>query len=155
MVKFSVQLPDFIWTVEATCSLLQKPFQRELVLQQFAAPYDSETIAAALSELGIACEPKKLKPSKLRAQSFPVLVWLALAAPTESEPGATDLVSAPDPTSKNSGGLRPASSCRRTPTKRSSFSPAMRSLWPFPCRPSRPGRRATSRVLGKRRSNQL
>ena len=108
MVKFSVQLPDFIWTVEATCSLLQKPFQRELVLQQFAAPYDGDSVAAALSELGIASEPKKLKLSKLRAESFPVLVWLAPAAPTESEPGTTDLDSAPDPTSKNSGGLRPA-----------------------------------------------
>ena len=108
MVKFSVPLADFIWTVEATCSLLQRPFQRELVLQQFAAPYDCDSIAAALSELGIASESKKLKSSMLRAESFPVLVWLASAALTENEPGATDLVSAPDSTGKLSGGLRPA-----------------------------------------------
>jgi ATP-binding cassette, subfamily B, bacterial HlyB/CyaB len=108
MVKFSVPLPDFIWTVEATCSLLQKPFQRELVLQQFAAPYDGDSIAAALSELGVASEPKKLKLSKLRAESFPLLVWLAPAAPTEGEPGQADLVSAPDSAGKLSGGPRPA-----------------------------------------------
>jgi subfamily B ATP-binding cassette protein HlyB/CyaB len=82
----SVALPEFIWAVEASCSLLQRPFQRELILQQFAAPYTRETVSQALGALGIQCEARKLKSTQLQAESFPLLAWLA------SEDGFTPTV---------------------------------------------------------------
>lgn len=80
MKPFAVSAPDFVWVVEASCSLLQLPYQRALVLQQFAAPHDSAAVTAALGELGIATQARKIKPAKLAAklgaESFPLLVWL-------------------------------------------------------------------------------
>jgi ATP-binding cassette, subfamily B, bacterial HlyB/CyaB len=77
---YAVSVPDFVWVVEASCSLLQLPYQRALVLQQFAAPHDSAAVTAALGELGIATQARKIKPAKLAAklgaESFPLLVWL-------------------------------------------------------------------------------
>jgi subfamily B ATP-binding cassette protein HlyB/CyaB len=71
-----LSVPDFVWAIEAACSLLQKPFQRDLVLQQFAAPHDLATVQLALEELGIKAEPKPIKFKKLSAESYPLLVWI-------------------------------------------------------------------------------
>lgn len=65
-----------MWVAEACCSLLQRPYQRDLLLQQFAAPHDSVGLLAALAELGVLAQPKRLKVAKLKAESFPLLVWL-------------------------------------------------------------------------------
>lgn len=60
---------EFAWAVESLCSLLRRPFQRELLLQQFVPPYDAATLVQALDALGITAEPvKRLKPAKLQAQ---------------------------------------------------------------------------------------
>ncbi len=99
--KFPVALGDFIWVVEASCSLLQKPYQRDLVLQQFAAPYDNQSIHAALPELGISTQAKAFKPAKLATESFPILVWLSAADPAAVGAVAAD-ASRPD------SGTRPA-----------------------------------------------
>ena len=71
---------DFVWAIGAACSLLQKPFQRDLVLQQFAAPHDRGSVQLALAALGIKGEPKTLKLKKLKAESYPILVWIAATA---------------------------------------------------------------------------
>ena len=71
-----LSIPDFVWAIEAACSLLQKPFQRDLVLQQFAAPHDQATVQLALQGLGIKAEPKPIKFKKLSAESYPLLVWI-------------------------------------------------------------------------------
>ncbi|MBT9508250.1 peptidase domain-containing ABC transporter [Rhodoferax sp.] len=76
MKHFAVSLPDFVWVIEACCSLLQLPYQRELILQQFAAPHDNASVTAALAELGITAQSRKLKTTKLGRESFPLLVWL-------------------------------------------------------------------------------
>ena len=76
MKAIPVALPDFLWVVEASCSLLQRPFQRELILQQYAAPFNRETVGQALLALGVQSEFRKLKASQLGGESFPILVWL-------------------------------------------------------------------------------
>ena len=100
-------MPDFVWAVEAACSLLQKPVQRDLVVQQFAGQNDLNTVVSALSELGIAGNSKKLKFKKLASESFPVLVLLSATAQVTS---ATSPTANPTPTAR--------SSCyKRRPTK--------------------------------------
>ena len=76
MKAIPVQLPDFVWVVEAACQLLQRPYQRELILQQFAAPHDDGSVRIALTALGIATEAAKIDPKAIAAQSLPLLVWL-------------------------------------------------------------------------------
>ena len=78
--------------------MLRRPFQRELVLQQFVAPHDAGMLAHALDALGVSAEPGKLKLAKLKAQPFPLLLWLSPRPPvspttedavqTTSEPAA-------------------------------------------------------------------
>ena len=114
MGKFQVTGQDFIWTIEAVCSLLQKPFQRELVLQQFAAPHNNESILLALAELGVSCQLQKFKPSKLLTESFPLLVWLKPSPQSDNHsPGnlTSDLPSAAQPE------LRPAIILQAGPDK--------------------------------------
>lgn len=76
MKHFAVSVPDFVWVIEACCSLLQLQYPRELILQRFAAPHDNASVTAALAELGIATQSRKLKTTKLGLESFPLLVWL-------------------------------------------------------------------------------
>ena len=78
--KNLVDQQAFLWAIEAACHLLQTPHQRELVLQQFAAPYDTDCLLVALAELGIVGKTYKFKPAKLSQESFPALVWLAADA---------------------------------------------------------------------------
>ena len=92
-LKYQLSMPDFVWAVEAACSLLQKPVQRDLVVQQFAGQNDLNTVVSALSELGIAGDSKKLKFKKLASESFPVLVLLSATAQVTS---ATSPNSEPD-----------------------------------------------------------
>ena len=106
--NFALSLPDFIWVVEASCSLLQKPFQRELVVQQFAPPHDSSGVLLALAQLGIATRQRKLRPAKLKGQSFPILVWLE--SPIQAGPDANsgDRTQAPCFDGAAANALRPA-----------------------------------------------
>ena len=69
----------FVWSVEAACSLLQKPYQRDLVVQQFASQNSLDTVVSALSQLGIDCAPKEIKFKNLVSESFPLLVMLSPA----------------------------------------------------------------------------
>jgi ATP-binding cassette, subfamily B, bacterial HlyB/CyaB len=79
-----------MWVVEASCSLLQKPFQRDLVLQQFAAPHDVQSIHSALMQLGLSTQTKAFKPTKLVSESFPLLVWLSPVISTQAPDAAGD-----------------------------------------------------------------
>lgn len=98
MAPVQIAAGEFVWAVESICSLLRRPFQRELLLQQFVAPYDAATLAQALDALGITAAPvTRLKSAKLQAQSFPLLLWLdrqPLAAPdgeTSDQPQAAEM----------------------------------------------------------------
>lgn len=76
MKSAPVALPEFVWVIEATCSLLQRPFQRELIIQQFAAPHTRESVHQALLALGVQSEARRLKQAQLSVESFPLLAWL-------------------------------------------------------------------------------
>jgi len=107
MSKFSVSTPDFVWAVEATCSLLQKPFQRDLVLQQFASPYDHGSVSFALAELGIVTQLQKIKFKKLESQTYPLLVWLSTSSNGSGQPSEAAL-DVPHTSNNESQGVRPA-----------------------------------------------
>ncbi len=84
--------------MENLCSLLRRPFQRELLLQQYVAPYDVATLIQALDALGINAEPvKRLKPAKLQSQSFPLLLWL-----DQQPPAAAGELESPSPVPETS-----------------------------------------------------
>jgi ATP-binding cassette, subfamily B, bacterial HlyB/CyaB len=87
MVIQNLSAQEFSWCVEASCVLLQRPFQRDIIEQQFAQPHDAESLVSALTGLGIDVKAKPLKGKSLRKSSFPQLVWLK-AAPSEGEASA-------------------------------------------------------------------
>jgi ATP-binding cassette, subfamily B, bacterial HlyB/CyaB len=76
-LKNRLSTSDFVWSVEAVCTLLQKPFQRDLVVQQYSAQNDLSNVVSALSGLGISSTAKKLKFKKIASESFPLLVFLS------------------------------------------------------------------------------
>ena len=76
MNQHAVTPADFVWTLETACSLLQLPHQRALILQQYAAPHDTEALHQALQALGIAIDIHRFKVTTLAQESFPFLLWL-------------------------------------------------------------------------------
>lgn len=67
---------DFSWCVEASCALLQRPFQRDIIRQQFAQPHNSSSLIQALAELGIDTKARCISRKVLQKNTFPQLVWL-------------------------------------------------------------------------------
>lgn len=82
---------EFAWAVASICSLLRRPFQQELLLQQYVAPHDAATLTQALDALGVVAETQaRLQPKKLQKQSFPMLLWLTRQAAGSAEHEAAD-----------------------------------------------------------------
>lgn len=71
----SLERTHFIWLVESACSLLQKPYQHELLLKQYAPPHAVTDAEDALSELGVDVQRKKINVKKLHKQVFPLVVF--------------------------------------------------------------------------------
>ncbi len=75
---------EFSWCVEASCALLQRPFQRDIVQQQFAPPHDAGALVQALAGLGIDTKARPIKRKSLQKNTFPQLVWLNAASPNNT-----------------------------------------------------------------------
>ncbi len=84
MVLQGLSAEEFSWCVEASCALLQRPFQREIIQQQFAQPHDAHALIKALSELGIETKAQPLAKKALSKSNFPQLVWLKGETPEGS-----------------------------------------------------------------------
>ncbi|MGH8809838.1 MAG: ABC transporter transmembrane domain-containing protein, partial [Noviherbaspirillum sp.] len=98
----------FLWALQEICALHRKPFSVELALQQFAAPYTSESLLCAAQAYGFDTAMRKATAAKLHKESFPIVAWLgsrpasaitddrqdtaAEAAPTECEEVAEERV---------------------------------------------------------------
>ena len=80
MVIQSLSAENFSWCVEASCALLQRPYQRDIISQQFAPPHDAGALAKALAGLGIDIKARPIHRKSLQKSSFPQLVWLKEAS---------------------------------------------------------------------------
>jgi ATP-binding cassette, subfamily B, bacterial HlyB/CyaB len=94
--KFGLPAAAFVWCVETACTLLQRPFQREIILQQFAGLHDTDTLREALTQLGVDAKPTLMTQRSLSKASFPLLVWLNSPASEPSEHHAAVILQADD-----------------------------------------------------------
>ncbi|MCX9158053.1 peptidase domain-containing ABC transporter [Niveibacterium sp. 24ML] len=83
---------DFLWALGSLCALHRRPFSAELVEREFPPPLDATSIVQAGRTLNLKVRQVSLKPGKLSAMTFPLLVTLVAEAPdNEFDTGATTL----------------------------------------------------------------
>lgn len=97
----------FIWTLQGLCALHRRPFSADLAQQQFAAPYNIQSLIRAAKDYGFEATLRKTKFAKLHAESFPLIAWLKPAMDEEISNGE-NIQSAEFESTKKSLDITPA-----------------------------------------------
>ena len=72
----TLEQSTFMWALQSVCALHRKPYSAQLSQQQLAAPYTVASMLGALTVFGFDVTLKRIRPEKLRNESFPLLIWL-------------------------------------------------------------------------------
>jgi ATP-binding cassette, subfamily B, bacterial HlyB/CyaB len=79
----------FAWAVGSLCALHKKPFNAELLLNQFAPPYSDASLIEAIRAVGLKARLHASHPSLLEGCPTPFLAWVGVvkggAAANESD----------------------------------------------------------------------
>ena len=76
---------DLVWTMGSFCALNRQPFDAELLVRQFAPPYNSDSLIHAARALGFRIKRKDCRAAQVSGLNFPCLVVLQEAAPAGQE----------------------------------------------------------------------
>jgi subfamily B ATP-binding cassette protein HlyB/CyaB len=84
---------DVVWALGSICALHRRPFDPELLLKQFAPPYDEASLVTAARALGFKAKARAAKVAELASLTLPVLVLIHVAAPDASVEDAAGAIS--------------------------------------------------------------
>ncbi len=65
---------QFVWAVQTACAIHRRPFDAELLLQQFPPPYDAATLIRAARGLGFKSQLRVVDPEQINQLPLPALV---------------------------------------------------------------------------------
>jgi subfamily B ATP-binding cassette protein HlyB/CyaB len=78
---------DFVWALQTLCVLHRRPFDSQLLLQQFPPPYDDAALVRAARGLGFKSQLRSVESQSFDQLPLPLLVELrALGAPEPVTP---------------------------------------------------------------------
>ncbi len=67
---------DFVWALQTLCAVHRRPFDLQLLLQQFPPPYDEAALVRATRSLGFKTQLRAIAPQVLAQLPMPLLVEL-------------------------------------------------------------------------------
>ncbi|MDP3167353.1 MAG: peptidase domain-containing ABC transporter [Hydrogenophaga sp.] len=67
---------DFLWALQTLCAVYRRPFDSQLLLQQFPPPYDEAALVRAARGLGFKTQLRPITPQVLDQLPMPLLVEL-------------------------------------------------------------------------------
>lgn len=67
---------DFVWALQTLCAVYLRPFDAQLLLQQFPPPYDEAALVRAARGLGFKTQVRAIAPQVLDQLPMPLLVEL-------------------------------------------------------------------------------
>lgn len=76
MKQTGIEASSFFWVLQVLCALHRKPFSAEMARQQVVPPHTRHSLCLAMHAFGFNSVARRVKPEKLRRESFPLLVWL-------------------------------------------------------------------------------
>ena len=74
--RYALQLHDLVWAMGSFCALNRKPFDPELLIQQFPPPYTSDSLINAARGIGLRIKRVDCAGSELSSLSLPCLILL-------------------------------------------------------------------------------
>lgn len=86
-IRYSIQLHDLVWAMGSFSALNRKPFDPELLVQQFPPPYTSDTLISAARGIGLRIKRLDCVEPELSSLTLPCLVLMhtqAVEAPALS-----------------------------------------------------------------------
>ena len=86
-IDHHIERDHFVWALGSVCQLNRVPFDANLLLQQFAPPYDLAGLISAAQALGFKTGRQSIKIAALAKQPLPCL---ALLHPVIQHPAARD-----------------------------------------------------------------
>jgi subfamily B ATP-binding cassette protein HlyB/CyaB len=99
---YSLTLKDVVWSMGSFCALNRKPFDPELLAQQFPPPHTSDSLISAARALGFRIQGREQPAVSLSGLPLPCLALLR--GPSALEPAAT----ADSPEAPTAGGTAPS-----------------------------------------------
>jgi subfamily B ATP-binding cassette protein HlyB/CyaB len=92
MTQGRASAADFVWALQTLCAVHRKPFERDLLLQQFPPPYNDAAVVRAARGLGFKCQLRDMNTAELQQLPLPLLVELK----TTSTSTSSDAIDQPD-----------------------------------------------------------
>lgn len=74
---------DFAWALQTMCAVHRRPFDAQLLLQQFPPPYDEAAVVRAARGLGFRAQLRTINLQTLDHLPMPLLIELCAAGPLE------------------------------------------------------------------------
>jgi len=90
-IRYTLQLHDLVWVMGSFCALNRKPFDPELLIQQFPPPYNSDSLISAARGIGLRIKRIDCVAVDLSALTLPCLILMYGETPREdslTEPNA-------------------------------------------------------------------
>ena len=91
-IDHHIERDHFVWSLGSICRLNRVPFDPNLLLQQFAPPYDLASLIKGAQALGFKTGQQHVRADKLGKQPLPCLALLnshATIPPVDSNPAVT------------------------------------------------------------------
>ncbi len=126
---------DFVWALQTLCAVYRRPFDGQLLLQQFPPPYDEAALVRAARGLGFKTQLRAIDPQVLDQLPVPLLVELRNASTPPADAHAAEGVTPITPPTFTLGVVvavsrdqvvwLPANSQAPLTTPRAEFSPTL------------------------------
>ncbi|GAB3471553.1 peptidase domain-containing ABC transporter [Polaromonas eurypsychrophila] len=87
---------DFVWALQTLCAVHRRPFDAQLLLQQFPPPYDEAALVRAARGLGFKTQLRAIAPQVLDQLPMPLLVELRDASTPSTDADADAAEGVPD-----------------------------------------------------------
>lgn len=102
--RFALDPADFVWALGSLCALNRIPFDAEILLKQFPAPYTTDTLIHAGRALGFRIQFQQHEAATLKETAIPCVALVASPKKALGETAADTVT--PEPTSdQNQAGL--------------------------------------------------
>lgn len=83
---------DFVWALQTLCAVYRRPFDAQLLLQQFPPPYDQAAVVRAARGLGFKTQLRATDPQVLHQMPMPLLVELRSTGTPDTAAPATEAI---------------------------------------------------------------
>ncbi|MBC7597999.1 MAG: peptidase domain-containing ABC transporter [Polaromonas sp.] len=83
---------DFVWALQTLCAVYRRPFDAQLLLQQFPPPYDQAAVVRAARGLGFKAQLRAIDPQVLDQMPMPLLVELRSTGTPDTAAPATEAI---------------------------------------------------------------